>query len=105
MRAVYMEELPMCDLCEVEVAAYDAPLAGQGSPWAYHCEKCAIPFTRLIDGVLSGWLAITRLVEGTDPVERSDSDIAGEVKAGIASGFSIDELMDLVGDGDVSEYI
>ena len=97
MRDIYMKELPMCDLCEVEVAAYDAPLAGQGSPWAYHCEKCASAVTRLIDG--------TRLVEGTNPVERSDSDIASELQAGIASGFSIDELMDIVGDGDVAEYI
>jgi len=97
MRDIYMKELPMCDLCEVEVAAYDAPLSGQGSPWAYHCEKCASAVIRLIDG--------TRLVEGTDPGERSDSDIASEVKAGIASGFSIDELMDIVGDGDVAEYI
>jgi len=35
---VAVSELPMCDICKKQVAAYDAKM--KAGPWAYMCESC-----------------------------------------------------------------
>lgn len=36
---VELPELPACDICKVEPAAWDTPLRGY-TAWAYQCEGC-----------------------------------------------------------------
>jgi len=93
MKDVYKETLPVCDICKKEEAIYDAPYAH--GPWAFQCSGCMTDHVPTSIGF--------KLVKGEEPVMSDTNRIAGIHEA--MNKWDMDTLMELVGDGDITEYI
>lgn len=89
-RIAYLPSIPTCNICSVLPATIDGPTSR--GPWAYMCDGCA--------NLHGGNLAMGhKLAVGERPVA-SREDILKAIEAG---DFSLAE--DLIGDGDIAEFI
>lgn len=98
MKTVHVVTLPPCALCTYEEgmtvpARYDSPV--DGGRWGYLCERHME--TRGNTGLAS------RLSDEPEP-ERSKADVRRDIYAAIDAG-NADEVWDLVGDGDLLDFL
>ena len=96
MKNVYIPDTKTCDICSLEDATYDAPTI-YGS-WANMCADC------FIDNSSRGAREMGyRLIVGEKPVMDDDDKVAAIHQA--MTDWDMDTLDELVGDGDICEYI
>lgn len=98
----YVSVLPTCDIHEYEkgVKGVEAQYDGKTvrGPWANMCEDCFQSH-----GIGLGTGRGQRLIVGEKP-EESKSDKRSALLAAIESG-DFDAAEDIVGDGDIAEYL
>lgn len=84
--------------CDIDPSHGDAEYDGRTitGPWANMCESCYLSL-----GVGLGTGKGQRLIVGEAPKR----DRQAEFRAAFARGASLDELDDIVGDGDVSDFV
>ena len=88
MRHIYLTDLPTCNLC-AEEAQFDCPTTT--GPWAFLCPQ---HFNEI--GTDFG----TRFIKGEEP----EIDRGTAINEALYAG-DIDLAMDLIGDGDIAEWI
>lgn len=97
MKTIYDQPLRTCQIAPCgNTAKYDAPTtSGQ---WAYMCESCYI-------ACAAQYANRCAYILSTDPEpERTYEDIRSDIMAAIDSNDA-DAVWDLVGDGDLLDYI
>ena len=99
----YVAKLPDCQICEVEDLQTEIPAEYDGKtvmgPWA---NMCAAHFAS--HGVGLGTGKGQKLIVGEEPV-KSKTELRAEIHRTIDAGGSFDEIEELVGDGDIADFL
>ena len=99
----YIAKLPDCQICEVEDLQTEIPAEYDGKtimgPWA---NMCAAHFAS--HGVGLGTGKGQKLIVGENQT-LSKTEIAARVQQAVTDGASFDDIEELVGDGDIAEYL
>jgi len=97
MKKVYIPDTKTCDICNKENATYDAPTV-YNNKWANMCADCFIDVS-----APSATTVGYKLVVGEKP-EVDESERIAAIHAA-AQDFDVETLYELIGDGDLADYL
>jgi hypothetical protein len=95
-KVVYLDAAVKCNICAVNDAGWDSPTAS--GPWAYLCDDCFDSHA-----ARGAFGLANELVVGDKP-EMSVKERRSAIYAALEKG-DLDLVDDLIGDGDIAEWL